>query len=119
MSNLTVVSMYWPFLHAASMEMLKDGNAGVKLQLYLVHTLPALACCINTAITPCVLRREFWKSIVFFAFVYLVILFTLVKTTGVVLYWMFNFNDGITTYLWVVGLVAISLAVYLVLVEID
>ena len=117
--NFIVVSVYWPFLHAQTLEKHKDSSSGKILHFYLVHSFPAISCLINSICTNCVLNRGLWKLILSVSLLYHLVNYSVIYFKGIVMYHMLNFRDGPKTYLWIVALTILPISIYNGLCKID
>ena len=115
--------VYWSVLHEPTMEKLsKEGvinSEGKIMYAHLVHFIPAAACFFNTISTQCIMKRGLVKGIVVINLIFSFSQFCNVKMTGQVLYFFLNFNDGVVTYLVIVGLTVGAAGIYLMLCSID
>jgi hypothetical protein len=115
-ANFVTVSIYWPLLHEN--ECIKHGKDpinghGKVLHMYLVHSIPAVCCLLNTLITKTVMKRGMVKALLYFSIGFTALQFVVVKSTGRVLYFFLNFQDGLKTWIIVAGIVFGSSGVFL------
>lgn len=71
MCNVVVMVVYWSILHKEQMEEYKDPSKwGHRLHLKVVHSLPGVCCLLNFYASPIILKKEFWKIVAIFCFLY-------------------------------------------------
>lgn len=120
--NFVVVTVYWTFLHQGALAKHRDvpdvGHLRV-IHLYIVHTFPGLACLLNTCTTKAIFRWE-WRAVVTIGSIYTIVQFLTIKVIGYeAIYPMINFQDGLRTWIWIAGLVALPVVALGVICGID
>lgn len=116
-----MVTVYWTIIHDKTIPKHRaDGPWTKVLCQYMVHTVPAIACLLNSAITNCVLSRRMLSSIMYIGSAYITINFLVVKfwRNGVPLYDFMHWRSMETTLVAAIILVGFSV-VYLVFCLID
>ena len=70
--NLVTVVVYWSFLHEMIIEKFTSSpnisaknKRGIIFHMYIVHSLPALACLINALATNVIMKRGLWKIVLY------------------------------------------------------
>ena len=112
-TNLAVVLVYWPVLHASAMEEFKDEPLRC-IHYRVCHITPLLCTLINFYLTDIVMKKSHWKLLVPWLIYYNCLYFAFVKITGLVPYWFANWKDWKTpVFCALCGLLLISL--YLIL----
>lgn len=98
--NFVVTSIFWTLLNPNTVIVYK-GQTMILVEQWLVHSVPAISCVINTYMTNCVLSRTLLRPLQFIGVVYLAINFCQTKALGEPVYKFLHWED--TSSLVLVG----------------
>jgi len=103
MMNFVVMTVYWSMLHAEQVRTHQNDPGvghGRVIHMKLAHSVPGIVCLINSSITPCKLKPDFWKLISGMVGIYGSFIFSFWLITGRIQYSFLDFNKGYSC-LWI------------------
>jgi len=95
--NFIVAGFYWFMLREEQQHIHgkhEDYGLGRSLHLELVHSIPGVACFVNSICTNCILKKENWKMITYMVIIYGTFCWIYYMTTGVQQYSFLDFSSS-------------------------
>ena len=116
--NSVVTSIYWTLIHHVSMKQYEGQTARI-VQQYLSHSVPAMVCLINTLITQTVMTSSLLIPLQVVAVIYNFINFCQTKIGGKPIYDFMTWDPIQNTAGFVIVLIGVFSAFYVLLCKMD
>ena len=99
--NAVVMSVYWTLLHKDQVRIHQNDPGvghGRVIHMKMAHSVPGTICLINSYITYCKLKPNFWKLLSGMTLFYGTFIYFFWKTTGRIQYSFLDFNNGYSAF---------------------